>query len=274
MKYLEIPIEVATRGKSEYIAHLTSYIPDVIEGVNDHRKRPAVLVLPGGGYNHTSKREGEPIALELASRGICAFVLHYSVAPARYPQALCEALKAMAYIRKHAEEWLIDKDCIGVCGFSAGGHLAASVGIFWNSDIVNEYIDEEKSLLKPNVLLLSYPVITSGEYSHKGSFEDLFGENKTDELMKLVSLENQVSEDVPPCFIWHTYEDGSVPVQNTLLFANQLITHNIPTEVHIYRRGGHGLSLGNYLVDGSRSYLDKHESSEWIDHAVRFILDL
>lgn len=274
MKYIEIPIEVTTIGKSEYIAKLTTYIPDVIEGVTDHRKRPAVLILPGGGYNHTSKREGEPIALELASQGVCAFVLHYSVAPARFPQALCEALKAMAYIRTHAKEWHIDEDRIGVCGFSAGGHLAASVGVFWNSNIVDDYLKEDKALLKPNVLILSYPVITSGAYSHKGSFEDLFGEGKTDELMELVSLEKQVNEDVPPCFIWHTYEDGSVPVQNTLLFANELIAHNIPTEVHIYRRGGHGLSLGNYLVEGEMSYQDKHISSGWINHAVRFILDL
>lgn len=273
MKYFQVPINVATSGKSDYEAMLTGYIPDNIMQEQKERMRPAVLILPGGGYEYTSDREAEPIALEFIRRGVCAFVLRYSIAPARFPQALCEALESIAYIRENASEWDIDPDNIAVCGFSAGGHLCASVGTFWNNSILDAYINRSRTVMKPNMLILSYPVITSGEYAHRGSFDALLGENQRDESLSLVSLEKQVTADVPPTFIWHTYEDGCVPVQNTMLFANELIAHNVPTEVHIYRRGGHGLSLGNYLVDTERQFWEKHISSEWIKHAVRFMFD-
>ena len=273
MKYFQVPINVATSGKSDYEAMLTGYIPDNIMQEQKERMRPAVLILPGGGYEYTSDREAEPIALEFIRRGVCAFVLRYSIAPARFPQALCEALESIAYIRENASEWDIDPDNIAVCGFSAGGHLCASVGTFWNNSILDAYINRSRTVMKPNMLILSYPVITSGEYAHRGSFDALLGENQRDESLSLVSLEKQVTADVPPTFIWHTYEDGCVPVQNTMLFANELIAHNVPTEVHIYRRGGHGLSLGNYLVDTERQFGEKHISSEWIKHAVRFMFD-
>lgn len=273
MKYFQVPINVETSGKSDYEAMLTGYIPDNIMQEQKERMRPAVLILPGGGYEYTSDREAEPIALEFIRRGVCAFVLRYSIAPARFPQALCEALESIAYIRENASEWDIDPDNIAVCGFSAGGHLCASVGTFWNNSILDAYINRSRTVMKPNMLILSYPVITSGEYAHRGSFDALLGENQRDESLSLVSLEKQVTADVPPTFIWHTYEDGCVPVQNTMLFANELIAHNVPTEVHIYRRGGHGLSLGNYLVDTERQFGEEHISSEWIKHAVRFMFD-
>ena len=273
MKYFQVPINVATSGKSDYEAMLTGYIPDNIMQEQKERMRPAVLILPGGGYEYTSDREAEPIALEFIRRGVCAFVLRYSIAPARFPQALCEALESIAYIRENASEWDIDPDNIAVCGFSAGGHLCASVGTFWNNSILDAYINRSRTVMKPNMLILSYPVITSGEYAPRGSFDALLGENQRDESLSLVSLEKQVTADVPPTFIWHTYEDGCVPVQNTMLFANELIAHNVPTEVHIYRRGGHGLSLGNYLVDTERQFGEEHISSEWIKHAVRFMFD-
>lgn len=273
MKYFEVPIDVMTKGKSDYEAILTGYIPDNIMQNEKQRVRPAVLILPGGGYEYTSDREAEPVALEFLSKGVCAFVLRYSIAPARFPQALCEALESISYIREHADEWDIDTNNIVVCGFSAGGHLCASVGVFWNNSILEAYINKNRDLVKPNMLILSYPVITSGVYAHRESFEALLGENQTQENIEIVSLEKQVTKDVPPTFIWHTYEDGLVPVQNTMLFANELITKGIPTEVHIYRRGGHGLSLGNHLVDVQREFGEEHMSSEWIQHAIRFIFD-
>lgn len=273
MRNFEINIDITTEGKSDYIAKLGGYIPECLLEAGIDRLRPAVLILPGGGYQYTSDRESEPIALKFASEGVCAFVLRYSPAPARFPQALCEALTAIAYIRENAKEWHIDPDKIVVCGFSAGGHLCASVGNFWNNPLVDKYISKEKEVIRPNMLILSYPVITSGEYSHQGSFDALLGEQKTEELLELTSLEKQVTKDTPPSFIWHTYEDGSVPVQNTMLFANALLKENIPVEVHVYRRGGHGLSLGNHLVDNSKHYGEQHISSKWIDEAIRFIFD-
>lgn len=273
MRYFEENMGIQTSGASDYIARLTAYIPDNPFDQGSSKVKPAVLILPGGGYEYTSKREGEPVAMKFVSEGLCAFVLHYSTAPARFPQALCEALSAISYIREHAEEWDIDPNKITVCGFSAGGHLAASVGTFWNQAWVKDYLKIDAEKIKPNLLVLSYPVITSGEFAHQGSVNNLLGDNKTEKNLELISLEKQVTSDVPPTFIWHTYEDASVPVKNTMLFANALLEKNIPLEMHIYRRGKHGLSLGNFLVEAQMNFGEKHMSSDWIDQAIRFIFE-
>lgn len=273
MKHFEEKIVINTEGSSKHTATLMGYIPDVQQIQGENHTRPAVLILPGGGYAYTSEREAEPVALKFLTQGICAFVLHYSPAPARFPQSLCEALTAIAYIRENADEWKIDKDQIAVCGFSAGGHLGASVGVFWNRPFLESYIGMDREKVKPNKLILCYPVITSGELTHQGSMDSLLGNNKEADLLELVSLEKQVTKDVPPSFIWHTYEDGAVPVQNALLFANALVKEDIPVELHIYRRGGHGLSLGNHLVQADTQYGENHLSSDWIDKAIRFIFD-
>lgn len=273
MQHFEEKIRINTEGASKHIATLVAYIPDVQQIQGENHTRPAVLILPGGGYAYTSEREAEPVALQFVTQGICAFVLHYSPAPARFPQSLCEALTAIAYIREHAHEWKIDKNEVAVCGFSAGGHLGASVGVFWNRPFLEPYIGIDREKVKPNKLILCYPVITSGELTHQGSMDSLLGNNKKADLLELVSLEKQVTKEVPPSFIWHTYEDGSVPVQNTLLFANALVKEDIPVELHIYRRGGHGLSLGNHLVQADTQYGETHLSSDWIDKAIRFIFD-
>ena len=226
MKHFIKEINVKTIGASDYTATLTAYIPDNAFAPEEHKIRPAVLIIPGGGYEHTSDRESEPVAMKFISEGLCAFVLRYSVAPAHFPQALCEAYTALGYIRENAAEWHIDANKIAVCGFSAGGHLSACVGAFWNAPWLDEYIKFDRNQIKPNLLVLSYPVITSGEFAHKGSVNNLLGDNKVEEKLELISLEKQVSSDVPPTFIWHTYEDGSVPVKNTLLFANALLEHD------------------------------------------------
>lgn len=273
MNYFRENIIVNTGGKADFTATLQAYIPDVSPEVDLGRKRPAILILPGGGYFFTSDRENEPIALKFAAEGICAFVLKYSCAPARFPQALCEALTSVRYIRENAEKFFIDDENISVCGFSAGGHLAASVGVFWNRSFIAEHIGEFGAAMKPDRLILSYPVIKNGEHAHQGSFDLLLGENSSEDMLQLTSLEKQVGPDTPPAFIWHTYEDDVVPVQNALVFANQLVANNIPVELHIYRRGGHGLSLGSHVVDRDRIPGQKHETSDWIDKAIRFIYD-
>ena len=125
-----------------------------------------MFILPGGGYEYTLDREVEPVALECLSKGICAFVLRYSIAPARLPQALYEALESISYIREYADEWDIDTNNIVVYDFSEGGHLCASVEVFWNNSILEAYINKNRDLVKPNMLILFYPVITSGVYAH------------------------------------------------------------------------------------------------------------
>ena len=143
MRYFEKVIAVKTIGASNYKVRLTAYIPDQILENENQQARPAVLILPGGGYERTSKREAEPVAMRFVSEGLCAFVLDYSIAPARFPQALCEALSAASYIRENAKDWQIDPHKIAVRGFSAGGHLAASVGIFWNQEWLKSYLKIE-----------------------------------------------------------------------------------------------------------------------------------
>lgn len=273
MKFFTKEINVKTTGASDNIATLTAYIPDNSFASEDRKTRPAVLIIPGGGYEHVSEREGEPIAMKYASEGLCAFVLNYSIVPARFPQALCEAFEAIKYIRENADEWYIDKNKIVVSGFSAGAHLSACLGVFWNQPWLDEYLKVDRNMIKPNLMVLSYPVITSGEFAHQGSVNNLLGDNIPKEKLELISLEKQVNRDVPPTFIWHTYEDGTVPIENALLFVNSLMANNIPVEMHIYRRGWHGLSLGIGMVNNNIEPREKHMCSDWIDKAIRFIYD-
>ncbi len=274
MKYFTTEIKVDLQPKLEKPAVLCAYIPDNSPEVDMERLHPAVIILPGGGYEFTSDRENEAIALKFISEGICAFVLKYHVAPVRFPAALCEALLAVRYVREHGSEYHIDTDNISLCGFSAGGHLAASAGVHWKNSYILGLLGGEPDEMKPNRLILSYPVVTSGEYAHRGSFENLLGDGMASkEWLEFNSLEKQVTEDTPQSFIWHTYEDNAVPVQNAMLFASALIAHKIPVELHIYRRGGHGLSMGSHLVCGDRKYGENHISSGWIDKAIRFIYD-
>lgn len=234
------------------------------------RKRPAVIICPGGAYYLTSDREATPVALAYASNGISAFVLRYNVSPARFPTSLVELALAVKHVRDNAEKYNIDADKICVLGFSAGGHLAASLGVFWNHEILSSRGLDCKSH-KPNALLLAYPVISSGDKRHERSFEELLGENH-DKLLEFVSLENQITKDCPPLFLWHTFEDAGVPVENSLLFASGAVAHKIKTELHIYPKGKHGLSLGNSIMNEKE---DIHKNLDsWHKFSVDFIFDL
>lgn len=257
---------------------LTTYIIDDAE-MFLIRKRPLIIICPGGGYNHLSDREGELLALQYLSMGFHAAVLRYSVTPAVYPTPLSELAKAMATVRKHADEWHIEENKILVQGSSAGGHLAGLLGCYWNKEWLAEQIAEvNKELLRPNGLILSYPVITSGEFAHRGSFDMLIGEGadtqRREKLLEELSLEKQVTEDTPPTFIWHTYEDGAVPAENSLLFVQALRRKNIPVEFHLYPKGGHGLGLGTELTCSSSGKEIRPEINTWIHMAETFIRNL
>lgn len=248
---------------------LTTYLIDASEGllVND---RPMVIICPGGGYNHLSVREGELLALQFLAMGCHAAVLRYSVSPAVYPTQLSELARAVALIRKNAEKWHIQKDKILIQGSSAGGHLAASFGCFWKKEFLVKETGENEELLRPDGLILSYPVITSGEFAHRGSFEMLLGD-RYEELLEEMSLENQVNEDTPKTFLWHTFEDATVPVENSLLFAQALRRKNIPVEFHLYPKGGHGLGLGNELTCSPTGKEIQPEVTTWINLVKTFI---
>lgn len=252
---------------------LTTYIIDSSEALKNNA-RPMIIICPGGGYNHVSDREGELLAMQFLAAGFHAAVLRYSVEPARFPTQLKELAKAVALVRSHAEVCNIMKDKIIIQGSSAGGHLAASFGCFWKQkNLFGELTDEEIDFIRPNGLILSYPVITSGEYAHKASFEALLGD-KCEEYKEALSLEKQVNADTPKTFLWHTFEDGSVPVENTMLFMQALKKYNIPFECHIYPKGIHGLSLGNELTLGVSGSELQPEVTTWIELAKTFVKNL
>lgn len=259
-------------GSLEY-ANLTTYIIDSSEefAIND---RPLVLICPGGGYEYLSDREAELIAFQFMAKGYHAAVLHYSVSPAVYPTALLEVAKCMIIIREHAKEWHVIPDKIVVQGSSAGGHLAASYGVFWTDDFVAKNIGADKEMLRPNGLMLNYPVITSGSFAHKGSFNALLHGQYTEDMLQKNSLEDHVNNNVPRTFLWHTYEDDCVLVENSLLFIWALRNFRIPTEFHMYEKGAHGLGLANALTkcpDGSGI---QHECESWIELACTWMKNL
>lgn len=251
---------------------LTTYLIDASEGllVNE---RPMVIICPGGGYNHVSPREGELLALQFLAMGCHAAVLRYSVSPAVYPTQLLELGKAVALVRKNTEKWHIQKDKILIQGSSAGGHLAASFGCFWKKEFLVKEAGGNEELLRPDGLILSYPVITSGESAHRGSFEMLLGD-RYEELLEEMSLEKQVNEDTPRTFLWHTFEDAAVPVENSLLFAQALCRKKIPVEFHLYPKGGHGLGLGNELTCSPTGKEIQPEVTTWITLVKTFIENL
>ncbi|WP_022764885.1 alpha/beta hydrolase [Butyrivibrio sp. XPD2006] len=253
-------------------AKLTVYIQEYAETLNI-KDRPLILICPGGAYAYTSDREAEPIALSFLAKGYHAAVLRYSCAPAVFPTALMELGRSILLIREHAKEWHIKEDSIVVQGCSAGGHLAASYACMWMSDFLSEgmnitYADRIK--LRPNGLMLCYPVITSGKFAHEGSIQNLLGDNYL-ELKEMMSLENAVNEHVPRTFIWHTFTDGAVPVENSLLFATALREHGISTELHIFPEGCHGLALANELTAGNELKEIEPVAEPWIDLATTWM---
>ena len=177
----------------------------------------------------------------------------------------------MAYIRAHGGEWAIDPQRVFVCGSSAGGHLAASLGVHWDKELVWKGAGIPFGENRPAGTILMYPVISSGEKQHVGSFHNLMGETETPELREFLSLEKQVSGNTPPAFLWHTFEDPSVPVENSLLYAAALAEHHIPFELHVYPRGGHGLALANELTSLGDPALVVPECQEWVANAIRWV---
>lgn len=260
-------IELHEKGSSN--AYITTYL---LESNSEMqlKKRPVVVICPGGAYISVSDREGEPIALQFVAKGYHAVVLHYSVAPdAHYPTALLEVGRVVAMLRDRAEEWHIDTEKILLMGFSAGGHLAAAYSCFWNRSFVAEMLACDREQLCPNGLLLSYPVITSGEFAHRNSFVHLLGDHY-EELKEEMSLEKQVSKNNPPTFVWHTLTDEAVPVENSLLFVKALKDAGVSVELHVYPKGQHGLALANAITAPDTSTIVPSCQS-WMDLSLRWI---
>lgn len=227
-------------------ARLYSYLLDNTNEIDARRVRPAVIVIPGGGYQETSDREAEPIAVKMLSYGYQAFVLRYSV-PAAYPTALLQLATAIRVVRCNAQEWHVDPAAIIILGFSAGGHLAADFCLEWNEQfLASEGFKADE--IRPDGLALGYPVISSGKYAHEGSFRNLLGRRADDPKMRAtVSLEQRVNKsngkDFPPLYLFTTMTDSSVPVENSLMFVSALHSVGVEVEAHFFPSGRHGVSL-------------------------------
>ena len=214
--------------------------------------RPMMVIFPGGGYSFCSDREAETIAAVYLAKGFSTCILRYSVRRSEDESGLGnlplqEAAETVRYVRAHAAQWSIDPDKITVIGFSAGGHLAASLGVHWND---SNRLPIAGEAVRPNGLILSYPVITAGDVTHRGSIENLTGVNGFSEKDALYDTSLYVSPDTPPAFLWHTWEDELVPVENSLTMAMAMRKAGCNVSLHIFPKGEHGLSLSTPEVGG------------------------
>jgi acetyl esterase/lipase len=230
----------------------------------------AFIVCPGGGYEHLAPHEGRDYARWLNEQGISAFVLKYRLGSSGYhhPAMLQDGARAIRFIRAHAAEWKIDPQRIGIIGSSAGGHLASTVMTHFDAGDSNATDVIERQSSRPDLAILCYPVVTMGKFAHAGSKRALLGTNATPEelekLVKELSSELHVKKDTPPCFLWSTFEDKTVPVENTLQFADALRQAQIPFELHIYEKGPHGLGLGSHTYDPSKWLPWTRDCAAWL----------
>lgn len=267
-------IEIKARGM-EAVGNLYTYFLDSSIEMRPNEKRPVILMCPGGGYEMTSDREAEPMAMQFLAMGYHVAVLRYSVCPVRYPAALLQVAESVLYLKEHTDEYHIDPEKIVVQGCSAGGHLAANYGIAWNSPFLTKLMGMENDPEQLCVagLLLCYPVITSGEKAHEESFRNLLGE-QYEEKKEELSLENQVTPDTPPTFLWHTATDETVPVENSLYFFQACLQQGVSAELHIYPVGGHGLSLANEETCRANGIGVQKECQSWIGLAQTWLEEI
>lgn len=235
-EYFKIPREINFGG------YLNCYLIDRTPEISINRKHPAILIIPGGGYTFVSKREGEPVALKYLANNFNSFILEYTVAPnGEYPTQLIEASMAMIYIREQSDKLGVNSNNVAAIGFSAGGHLCGCLATLFEEEVLMNLFGQKSNMIRPDAVVLSYPVITYIGKSHKGSFDNLCGNDEF--LKKQLSLETRVSSKSSPAFIWHTNNDGSVPVENSLLMAAAYEKNAVSCELHIFQTGWHGLSI-------------------------------
>ena len=223
----------------------------------------AVIVIPGGAYiGLATHHEGIDVARKFAEAGVTAFLLKYRIPDDRVMVnrsigPVQDAQRAIQMIRQRASEWQLDPGRIGVIGFSAGGHLASTLGTHYN----HSYIENGKnSSLRPDFMILVYPVISMGEHTHQGSKENLIGRDADTQQVELFSNEKQVKKDTPPAFLVHAQDDTVVPVQNSLNFYQELVNKGIKAEMYLYQQGGHGFGLNN-----------KAQKAPWFDLCLNWL---
>ncbi|MBQ1292052.1 MAG: alpha/beta hydrolase [Lachnospiraceae bacterium] len=271
---------------------LTSYILDDGEYARAGRKHPAVIVCPGGGYTYVSRNEGEPVALAFNRYGYHAFVLDYSVKIDNpFPTALQELATAIMQVRQHAEEWRIDADNIILAGFSAGGNLALSAGIYFDKPEMTSELGFMPQQVRPDAIVLGYPAVTlhptrsavPPEILEKikaglmPSFEGpsirqiLLGKlDCTEEEYESLNLLSKLHADMPPVFIWGSFEDSLIPVTDLTGLAAELSRLHVPCELHLYNHGPHGMSLADETVKDVEELAGIHLRT-WFDLAIQWL---
>ncbi|MGX6979383.1 alpha/beta hydrolase [Vagococcus elongatus] len=255
---------------------------------NIGKRRPIVIICPGGGYAFTSDREAEVIALKFNSIGLNSIILWYTTNDEKdnIPKhALNEAAYTVKYVREHANEWLIDTENVIICGFSAGGHLALQMANNWNKEKLSNELATTKNLLKINLAILGYPLVhleSAFEKNDLGFAANYVDKPKTGnerffgtlfpEKQDLDSFNqiNNVNSETPPMFIWHTYEDVVVDVEQSLLLGLKLRENGIPFEMHIFEKGEHGLALGDRTTARKKSHYNSHVA-KWFELCERWL---
>jgi acetyl esterase/lipase len=237
---------------SNDIPTLTPFLPDPAKAAGlTHRSSAeavaAIVICPGGGYGGLADHEGSQYARWFNELGIAGFVLKYRLGSAgyRHPAMLNDAARALRTVRARAGEWNVDPKRIGIIGSSAGGHLASTLVTHFDAGKPDSADPIERVSSRPDLGILCYPVITMTDpHAHKGSRKNLLGTNPPAELTELLSNEKQVTKETPPCFLWHTWEDNGVHIENAMMFAAALQAAHVRFEIHVYERGPHGLGLG------------------------------
>ena len=288
---------------------LAAYVREDSPQNSAGRKRPAVIVCPGGAYLGIASHEAEPVALAFSARGYQTFVLHYSTffrgsmtnvpatptpadllngnPHAAYPSPLLDLAKAFLAIRTNSSRWLTDPDQIAVCGFSAGGHLAASFGTSWHEPFIGEALGIDSLQIQPAALVLGYPLtdfcvmkraMLFAKESNPGilaywrlSCQAIFKTPEpADEELAALSPVTRVSRLMPPTFIWHTADDAVVPVANSLNLAEALAAQGIPFELYVFEKGAHGLSLADDSSAANASQISE-PLQIWLTLAIQWL---
>ncbi|MEM9347968.1 MAG: alpha/beta hydrolase [Planctomycetota bacterium] len=241
---------------------------DVYHASDEGRTGAAVVICPGGGYGTLAyQHEGVEIARWLNQNGITGVILRYRMYPYRHPVPMMDVHRALQTVRANSDDWALEPDKIGVLGFSAGGHLASTATVHHKPADPDSKDPAERVSSRPDFAVLIYPVVTMRQWTHSGSKRNLLGPDPTDDLVALLSNEEQVDENTPPTFLVHSKDDRAVPIKNSEQVLAALNKQKVPGELMIFETGGHGYGMGR----GRNSPEQTHETDAWPKRCIEWL---